>query len=43
MLDQVKAVVVENAAVDHILSKCKIVDTAVSYEEAIKSKTAAQG
>ena len=43
MLDQVKAVVVENAAVDHILSKCKIVDTVVSYEEAIKSKTAAQG
>jgi trigger factor len=43
MLDQVKAVVVENAAVDHILEKSKIVDAVVSYEEAIKSKTSAQG
>jgi trigger factor len=43
MLDQVKAVVVENAAVDHILEKSKIVDAVVSYEEAIKSKTSEQG
>jgi len=41
MLDQVKAAVVENAAIDHILEQSKVTDVNVSYEEAIKSKTAA--
>ena len=43
MLEQVKAVVVENAAVDHILEQSKVVDVVVSYEEAIKSNSRAQG
>jgi trigger factor len=43
MLNQVKAVVVENAAIDHILNASKVVESVVSYEEAIKSKNAAQG
>jgi len=43
MLNQVQAVVVENSAVDHILAESKVVDTVVSYEEAIKSNAAAQG
>lgn len=43
MLEQVKAVVVENAAIDHILEQSKVTDSKVSYEEAIKSKAAAQG
>jgi trigger factor len=43
MLNQVKAVVVENAAVDHILEQSKVVDSVVSYEEAIKSNAQAQG
>ncbi|TXR53546.1 trigger factor [Reinekea thalattae] len=43
MLNQVRAAVVENAAIDHILEASKVVDTVVSYEEAIKSKNAAQG
>jgi trigger factor len=43
MLNQVKAVVVENSAVDHILENSKVVDAVVSYEEAIKSNAQAQG
>ncbi|TCS42587.1 trigger factor [Reinekea marinisedimentorum] len=43
MLNQVKAAVVENAAIDHILKASKVAETVVSYEEAIKSKNAAQG
>lgn len=43
MLEQVKAVVVENSAIDHILSQSKVVDSIVNYEEAIKSKPGAQG
>lgn len=43
MLNQVKAVVVENAAIDHILENSKVAESVVSYEEAIKSKDAAQG
>lgn len=43
MLNQVKAVVVENAAIDHILENSKVADTVVSYEEAIKSNGAQQG
>ncbi len=43
MLEQVKAVVVENAAVDHILEQSKVVDSVVSYEEAIKSNARTQG
>lgn len=43
MLEQVKAVVVENAAIDHILAQSKVVESVVSYEEAIKSKAGNQG
>ena len=43
MLDQVRAVVVENAAIDHILEQSKVADVTVSYEDAIKSKSEAQG
>ncbi|MFQ3230104.1 trigger factor [Reinekea sp.] len=42
MLNQVKAVVVENAAIDHILAESKVTEVKVGYEEAIKSN-AAQG
>ncbi|MDN3649632.1 trigger factor [Reinekea marina] len=42
MLNQVKAVVVENAAIDHILAESKVTDVKVGYEDAIKSN-AAQG
>lgn len=42
MLNQVKAVVVENDAIDHILAESKVTDVKVSYEDAIKSN-AAQG
>ncbi|MEJ2044215.1 MAG: trigger factor [Reinekea sp.] len=43
MLEQVKALVVENAAIDHILEQSKVTDVSVSYEEAIQSKAATQG
>lgn len=43
MLNQVRAVVVENAAVDHILEQSKVAESVLSYEEAIKSNTGAQG
>jgi trigger factor len=43
MLNQVRAVVVENAAVDHILEKSKVAESVLSYEEAIKSNAGAQG
>lgn len=43
MLNQVKAVVVENAAIDHILENSKVTESVVSYEEAIKSNGAEQG
>lgn len=43
MMDQVRALVVENAAIDHILAASKVTDTTVSYEEAIKSNSEAQG
>ncbi|MBU2865262.1 trigger factor [Reinekea forsetii] len=42
MLNQVKAVVVENAAIDHILAESKVTEVKVGYEDAIKSN-AAQG
>jgi trigger factor len=42
MLNQVKAVVVENAAIDHILAQSKVKDVKVGYDEAIKSN-ASQG
>lgn len=42
MLNQVKAVVVENAAIDHILAESKVKEVKVGYDEAIKSN-AAQG
>lgn len=41
MLEQVKAIVVENAAVAHILEQSKVVESVVNYEEAIKAKSAA--
>lgn len=43
LLNQVRAVVVENAAIDHILSKSKVNESTVSYEDAVKSKAGAQG
>ncbi|EAR08365.1 trigger factor [Reinekea blandensis] len=43
MLNQVKAVVVENAAIDHILENSKVAESVVSYEEAIKSNGSQQG
>lgn len=43
MMNQVRAVVVENQAVDHILEKSKVADSVVSYEEATKQNPAQQG
>jgi len=43
LLNQVRAVVVENAAIDYILSKSKVSESTVSYEDAVKNKAAAQG
>lgn len=43
LLNQVRAVVVENAAIDYILSKSKVTDATVSYQDAVKTKAAAQG
>ncbi len=43
LLNQVRAVVVENAAIDYILSKSKVTETTVSYEDAVKSNTGEQG
>lgn len=39
MLNQAKAVVVENAAIDHILEHSKVAEIVVNYDEAIKSKS----
>ncbi|GGX51641.1 trigger factor [Saccharospirillum salsuginis] len=43
LLNQVRAVVVENAAIDYILSKSKVAESTVSYEDAVKSKSGEQG
>jgi len=43
LLNQVRAVVVENAAIDYILSKSKVTENTVSYEDAVKSKSGEQG
>lgn len=43
LLNQVRAVVVENAAIDYILSKSKVNESTVSYQDAVKNKAAAQG
>lgn len=43
LMNQVRAVVVENAAIDYILSKSKVTESTVSYEDAVKSKSGEQG
>ena len=43
LLNQVRAVVVENAAIDYILSKSKVTESTVSYEDAVKSQSGEQG
>lgn len=43
LLNQVRAVVVENAAIDHILEKSSVAEATVSYQDAVKSKAGNQG
>lgn len=43
LLNQVRAMVVENAAIDYILSKSKVSESTLGYEDAVKSNAANQG
>lgn len=43
LMNQVRAMVVENAAIDYILSKSKVNESTIGYEDAVKSNGAEQG
>lgn len=43
LMNQVRAMVVENAAIDYILSKSKVNEATIGYEDAVKSNGAEQG